>query len=89
MGMGGVLIVSFSLLYFVLLVNPLNDIIQARLVNNPRLFIQRFDLFWCRLGSLVVKSHVLPELELLVVGRVEEVHALFDLFRGHDRIVVH
>lgn len=83
------LIVSFSLLYFVLLGYSFNYIFQARLVDNPRLFIQRFNLFWCKRGNLVIKSHVLPELELLVVGCVEKVHALLDFFRGHNSIVVH
>ena len=38
---------------------------------------------------LVFKRHVLPQKELLIIWRVEIVHALLDFLRGHYCVVIH
>ena len=68
--------------------HSLLDILDAGLCHNWRFDWVQFCVFNAFM-LLFFKSHVFAQKELLVVGRVEEVHALLNLLTRHDRVVVH
>ena len=66
------------ILFLLFRFNPLQDVLKSASYHHWNFNDMSGVLFDDLVGQLVVEGHMLPQLELLIIGSVKEIHAFLD-----------